>query len=534
MIRVSNLMLPLRHSESGLVLAAAEELGVPLKLIVRVSIVRKSLDTRAHATPRCVYTVDVALEEGVSLSPEVERKATVTRVEEKAYQFRASVPGLDLSRPVIVGAGPCGLFGALLLARHGFQPLLLERGRPVDERTRDVREFWRKGVLLPESNVLFGEGGAGAFSDGKLTTQIKDKENRRDWILREMVQAGAPPEILYLNRPHVGTDKLAGVVKNLRAAIIEHGGEVRFQCRVSGLQVKDGRLVGIIVNEEEEIPASQMLLAIGHSARDTCEMLLHSGVSLKQKAFSIGARIEHPQTVINAAQYGKSAGMPELGPAEYKLVHHCRNGRSVYSFCMCPGGRVIGVGHEPDAVVTNGMSYHARAGRNANSGLLVNVGPGDYGDAHPLAGIAFQRRWEQAAYALGGGGFKAPVQRVGDLLAGRASTALGDVESTYLPGVVSSDLRECLPGYVIDAWREAIPALARRLRGFDLPDAVLTGVETRSSSPVRIERDDTGESVSIKGMFPAGEGAGYAGGIISSAIDGMRAAEQIARSISGS
>lgn len=533
MIRVSNLILPLGGDEAQLKRGAAEVLNLSPDVILRVNIVKKSVDARAHAAPRCVYTVDVDLDEEIPLSPDVTRNPAVSRVRETTYQFESAAPAAGFQRPVIVGAGPCGLFAALLLARHGFRPLLLERGRAVDERTRDVREFWRTGALLPESNALFGEGGAGAFSDGKLTTQIKDKENRRDWILHEMILAGAPPEIRYFNKPHIGTDKLVGVVRNIRNTIMQEGGEVRFQSRVSGLLMKHECLEGVVVNDEEELPAAQILLATGHSARDTYEMLLRSGVCLKQKAFSIGARIEHPQALIDAAQYGKSAGMPGLGPADYKLVHHCRNGRTVYSFCMCPGGTVIGVGHEPEAVVTNGMSYHARAGRNANSGLLVGVGPDDYEDTHPLAGIAFQRRWERAAYVSGGGGFKAPVQRVGDLLASRASTSLGDVEATYLPGVVPADLRECLPGYVIDAWREAIPALAQRLRGFDLPDAVLTGVETRSSSPVRMERDDEGESVTIKGLFPAGEGAGYAGGIISSAVDGMRAAEQIARRICG-
>lgn len=528
MIRISNLMLPLLHSEEDLASAVAAELRIPASAVSRVIIIKKSVDARIHTAVRSVYTVEVSVAEGIALSPEVTRKPNIGVAVDTAYRFMVSAPRPDNPRPVVVGAGPCGLFGALMLARFGFRPIILERGRAVEQRQADVRAFWRHGTLQPESNALFGEGGAGAFSDGKLTTQIKDRDNRRDWILRELVEAGAPPEIQYLNKPHIGTDKLVGVVRNLRRTIIEHGGEVRFESRVTRLLTSDGHLRGVVVNDAEELPVSRVLLAIGHSARDTFEMLLESGVSLTQKAFSIGARIEHPQSIIDAAQYGTAAGTPGLGPADYKLVHHCENGRSVYSFCMCPGGVVIGVSNEPGTVVTNGMSHYARSGRNANSGLLVGVGPKDFEDAHPLAGIAFQRRWEQAAFTLGGGAFKAPVQRVGDLLARRASDALGDVEATYLPGVVPCDLAECLPDYVIAAWREAIPALARRFQGFDLPDAVLTGVETRSSSPVRIERDASGESLSLKGLFPAGEGAGYAGGIISSAIDGMRAAEQIA------
>ncbi len=532
MLRIANIVLPIDHDDDALKRAVLDKLHLPSESLRRLVVVKKSVDARMRNTVVFLYTVDVALADEGDL-PEFLVRPDVSEALDDSYRFFVSLPGPPMLPPIVVGAGPCGLFGALLLARLGLRPIVIERGPSVRDRIRDVQRFWREGLLNPESNALFGEGGAGTFSDGKLTTQIKDREHRRAWILRELVNAGAPPDILYHYRPHIGTDNLVKVVENLRNDIISRGGEFRFNCRVTGLTVQGKTLRGVIVDGAEEVACDCALLAVGHSARDVFDMLHAAGVSMKQKPFSIGARIEHPQRIIDQAQYGAMAGHPRLGAADYRLAHHCANGRGVYTFCMCPGGEVIASGSEEGGIVTNGMSCHARNGANANSGLLVGVGPEDYGDAHPLAGVAFQRRWEQAAFALAGGGHRAPAQLVGDMLRRRASTGLGDVRPTYRPGVVLADLRECLPNYVTNAWREALPVFARRIRGFDMPDAVLTGVETRSSSPVRIERDEDHQSTSLRGLYPAGEGAGYAGGIISSAVDGMRAAEHMARALSG-
>lgn len=531
MLRITDLSLPLEHSDNDLRDAVARVLDIAERDIQNITLVRRSVDARMRAGISLVYTVDVSLADSVCAQKALKDRR-VSHAPDTAYRFFVSVPSAPKERPIIVGAGPCGLFAGLLLARLGLRPLILERGRPVRERMRDVRAFWRDGTLHPESNALFGEGGAGAFSDGKLTTQVKDREHRRAWILRELVAAGAPEEIVYSNKPHIGTNKLVTAIENLRATLVALGSEIRYGTRVTNLIIEAGRIRGVISNQADDIYGDHVLLSIGHSARDTLHMLYDLGVDMSQKAFSIGARIEHPQHLIDKSQYGECAGHPRLGAAEYKAVWHCRNGRSVYTFCMCPGGHVIAACNEPDGIATNGMSHYARKAANGNSGLLVGVTPEDYGNAHPLAGIAFQRRWEMAAYELGGGGFKAPVQLVRDVLADRATQQLGAVPPSYQPGVTPADLRACLPDYVIEAWREAIPAIATRMRYFDLPDAVLTGVETRSSSPVRMERDATGQCLSVKGLYPAGEGAGYAGGIMSSAIDGMRAAEQIAMQLS--
>jgi len=528
MLRIKNLILPIDHTDGQMSDAVARVLSLPTSSIQYINIVRRSIDARSRTTINYTYTVDVQIARNQQLPEEALKHPDVSSAPDTEYKFAVTSSSHRFVRPVIVGAGPCGLFAALLLSRHGFMPIILERGRPVQERMRDVHAFWKKGRLQPESNALFGEGGAGAFSDGKLNTQIKDRENRRQFILSELVAAGAPEEIGYENHPHIGTNLLIKVIGKLRETIISLGGEIRYSSRVTGLQVKAGYIQYVILNDVEELPANNVLLAIGHSARDTYAMLHKQGIAMEQKAFSIGARIEHPQKLIDAAMYGVHATNPRLGAAEYKAVWHCDNGRSVYTFCMCPGGHVIAACSEPEMLSTNGMSHRARKAENANSGLLVGVGPADYGDTHPLSGVEFQRRWERAAYRLGGGNYHAPAQLVRDLLAGRSSTALGSVTPSYTPGVIPADLSDCLPEYVVKALREAIPAIAQKIKGFDLPDAVLTGVETRSSSPVRICRDDSCQSISVKGLFPAGEGAGYAGGIMSAAMDGMKTAEQMA------
>jgi uncharacterized protein len=439
----------------------------------------------------------------------------------------------DISeRPVIVGAGPCGLFAGLLQAQMGLRPIILERGKSIKERMKDVHEFWKSGSLDTESNVQFGEGGAGAFSDGKLTTQIKDPAGRCLKVIRELVAAGAPEEIAFLNKPHIGTDKLVKVVGNLRRQIESLGGEIRLQSRAVDIDIQDGVVKGIELAGGERIETGYVILAVGHSARDTFEMLRGRGVAMAQKAFSIGVRVEHPQGLIDKAQYGSFAGRKDLGPADYKLVHHCGNGRTVYSFCMCPGGEVIASSSEEGGITTNGMSVYSRGKFSGNSALLVGVHPADFGGEDVLAGIEFQRKWERLAFEAGGRNYFAPVQRMGDLLAQRASAKMGEVVPSYTPGVTPGDVSKCLPGYVVESLREAVVAFDKKLKGFAMPDAILTGVETRSSSPVRILRGEDFQSVNVKGLYPAGEGAGYSGGIVSSAVDGIKVAEAVAKRLS--
>ena len=438
-------------------------------------------------------------------------------------------------RPVVVGFGPCGIFAALALAQMGLRPIVLERGKPVRERTKDTWGLWRKNVLNPESNVQFGEGGAGTFSDGKLYSQIKDPRHLGRKVMNEFVKAGAPAEILYVAHPHIGTFKLVKVVENMREQIIAMGGEIRFEQRVTDLLIEDGHLRGLTVlnqasGQSSEMRADHLVLALGHSSRDTFEMLHERGVFLEAKPFSIGFRIEHPQGVIDRARWGRHAGHPLLGAADYRLVHHAGNGRSVYSFCMCPGGTVVAATSEPQRVVTNGMSQYSRNERNANAGMVVGIDPRDY-PGGPLAGVALQRQLESNAYVLGGGTYEAPGQLVGDFLAGRPSTQLGSVEPSYKPGVKLGDLHAALPGYAIEALREALPAFGRKIKGFDMPDAVLTGVETRTSSPLKITRGEDYQSLNVRGLYPAGEGASYAGGILSAGVDGIRVAEAVALNI---
>ena len=530
MLRLTQLQLPIEHGEGDIERAVAARLHIAAADLLSLQIVRRGVDARKRGAIRFVYTLDLELRDEASVQRRCADAAQLRPAPDTRYHFVARAPAPPGLRPVVVGSGPCGYFAALVLAQMGFRPLLLERGRDVRARTKDTFGFWRQGRLLPESNVQFGEGGAGTFSDGKLHSQIRDPQSRGRKVLEEFVKAGAPAEILYVSKPHIGTFRLVTVVENLRAQIQVLGGEIRFQSRVDDIDSEADRLRGVVLDSGERIAADHVVLAIGHSARDTFAMLARRGVAMEAKPFSLGVRIEHPQALIDRARYGADAGNPRLGAADYKLVHHCRNGRSVYSFCMCPGGTVVAAASEPGGVVTNGMSQYSRSERNANSGIVVGVTPADYpGDA--LAGIAFQRHWEELAFRAGGSSYAAPAQRVGDFLAGRASTALGSVPASYAPGVRPADLSVCLPDYVVEALREALPAFARSLPGFAMDDALLTGVETRTSSPVRLLRGEDKQSASVRGLYPAGEGAGYAGGILSAAVDGIEVAEAVALDI---
>ena len=526
MIRIRDITLPFDHKEEALACRILERLGIPKGELLSITVVRKSIDARRKNHIVAVYNIDVELvnepellcrfsqDPGVSNSPCMDYLPTLSNAN-------------GGPSPVVVGSGPCGLFAALVLAQLGRKPMLIERGKEISSRLKDVQDFWRNGKLNTESNVQFGEGGAGTFSDGKLTTQIKDRSNRSRKVLGEFVRAGAPEEILYQAKPHIGTDNLVRIVKNIRKSIISLGGQVRFETRLTGVRIRDGSVAGAIVQDSETIETDTIVLALGHSARDTVRMLYELGMPMEAKPFSIGVRIEHPQSLIDTAQYGRFASHPLLGPAEYRLVHHCENRRSAYTFCMCPGGEVIASSSELGGVVTNGMSRYSRNLPNANSGLLVGVTPLDFGGTSPLAGIEFQRKWERKAFEIGGSNYFAPVQLVGDFLSSRPSHSLGEVCPSYAPGITPCDLAECLPGFVIETIRLAIPQMDRKLKGFARNDAVMTGVESRSSSPIRIARDDTLQSHSIRGLYPAGEGAGYAGGIISAAVDGVKVAEAI-------
>ncbi|HNM39846.1 MAG TPA: NAD(P)/FAD-dependent oxidoreductase [Giesbergeria sp.] len=573
MIRLSEIRLPLgalptdpeTHPEAALRAAAAQALGIAPAGIAHVHVFKRSFDAR-KVDLLAVYIVDITLTEPAQEAVLLAQHAGNPHIQptpDMAWRPVGQAPAGLKERPVVVGFGPCGIFAALVLAQMGLRPIVLERGKTVRERTKDTWGLWRKRELNPESNVQFGEGGAGTFSDGKLYSQIKDPRHLGRKVMEEFVQAGAPPEILYVAHPHIGTFKLVKVVETLREQIIALGGEVRFQQRVTDVLIEqDGtgqrqlrglRVLDLATGQTHELEARHVVMALGHSSRDTFAMLHKRGVHMQAKPFSVGFRIEHPQGVIDRARWGRHAGHPLLGAADYKLVHHASNGRTAYSFCMCPGGTVVAATSEPGRVVTNGMSQYSRNERNANAGMVVGIDPQDYptdpaafeaalgathgvealqdGQYHPLAGIVLQRQLESNAYVLGGGNYNAPGQLVGDFIAGRPSKALGSVEPSYKPGVTPCDLREALPGYATEALREALPAFGRKIKGFDMHDAVLTGVETRTSSPLKIGRGEDFQSLNTAGLYPAGEGASYAGGILSAGVDGIKVGEAVARSI---
>lgn len=521
MIRIQQVKLPLDHGSEDLLDKAAEALKVKKDQIKSLSIFRKSIDARKKDDIMFIYALDVELYNDIKIS---KRNNNVTLVEPFIYEAEATGEKPLKNRPVIVGSGPAGLFCALLLAEKGYEPIIIERGKKVKDRVKDIERFWKDGTLNEKSNIQFGEGGAGTFSDGKLNTLIKDRSKRGKRVLEEFVEAGAPEEILYINKPHIGTDLLRDVLVSIRKKVINLGGTFRFEERVTDICVKDNGLYRI-ETESDIIDTDILVLAIGHSARDTFEMLSKK-IEMEAKPFALGVRVEHPQAMINEGQYGEMAGHPSLGAADYKFVHKCKNGRSVYTFCMCPGGMVTGSSSEAGGVVTNGMSFFDRDLENANSAIVVTVNPEDFGDASPLAGIEFQRRFERKAFELGGGNYHAPVQLYKDFTAKRVSKSFGDIYPTYRPGAAFANLWDCLPEYVCESIAEGIEAFGAWLSGFDRPDTVLTGVETRTSSPVRITRGEDMQS-SVKGIFPCGEGSGYAGGIMSASIDGLKVAEYI-------
>jgi uncharacterized FAD-dependent dehydrogenase len=520
--RLTGLILPLNHAAADLRAEILRRFGIAESDLLGFQVFRRAYDARRKSDIKLVYTIDAQLRPGAPVASD----PAITPAPDTTYKFAVRATGAP-SRPIVIGTGPCGLFAALILAQMGLRPIILERGKKVRERTADTWGFWRRAVLNPESNVQFGEGGAGTFSDGKLYSQIKDPHHLGRKVLTEFVKAGAPEEILYVAKPHIGTFRLVGMVETMRATIESLGGEYRFGAKVTDIDIDAARQVrGVHLETGAFLAAEHVVLAVGHSARDTFEMLRDRGVYMEAKPFSIGFRIEHPQSMIDRHRFGANAGNPILGAADYKLVHHAKNGRSVYSFCMCPGGTVVAAASEPGRVVTNGMSQYSRNERNANAGIVVGITPEDYpGDV--LAGVAFQRQWESAAYRAGGETYHAPGQMVGDFLAARPSKTLGDIIPSYKPGITPTDLAPTLPPYAIEAMREALPAFGRQIQGFDRPDAVLTGVETRTSSPIRITRGKHFQSLNTSGLYPAGEGAGYAGGILSAGVDGIKVAEAV-------
>ncbi|MDY7070684.1 hypothetical protein PshuTeo2_07230 [Pseudomonas hunanensis] len=534
MLRITELKLPLDHPDEALREAIVQRLGIRDEQLLSFNLFKRSYDARKKNSELLfIYTIDLEASNEAELLSKFADDRNIGPAPDVTYKFVGQAPAGLQERPIVVGFGPCGIFAGLLLAQMGFKPIILERGKEVRQRTKDTWGLWRKSVLNPESNVQFGEGGAGTFSDGKLYSQIKDPQHHGRKVLEEFVKAGAPDEILYINKPHIGTFRLTGMVEQMRQDMIALGAEVRFQEKVTDLLIEDGQLTGVVLESGEQLHSRHVVLALGHSARDTFRMLHAKGVYMEAKPFSVGFRIEHPQTLIDKARLGKYAGHPKLGAADYKLVYHAKNGRSVYSFCMCPGGTVVAATSEPGRVVTNGMSQYSRNERNANSGIVVGIDPERDYPGGPLAGIELQERLEAHAYVMGGSNYQAPAQLVGDFVAGRPSTALGSVEPSYKPGVTLGDLAPSLPDFAIEAIREALPAFDRQIKGYNLHDAVLTGIETRTSSPLRITRGEDYQSLNLKGLFPAGEGAGYAGGILSAGVDGIRIAEAVARDMLG-
>ncbi len=544
MLRITELRLPLSHTDDELRPAILKRLGLPDAQLKSFTVFKRSYDARKKSAVVLIYTVDCELDHEAAVLQRFAGDAHIRPTPDTSYHFVGHAPAdfaaSGTPRPLVVGFGPCGIFAALILAQMGLRPIVLERGKEVRQRTKDTWGLWRQRVLNPESNVQFGEGGAGTFSDGKLWSQISDPRHLTRKVLTEFVKAGAPEEILFVAKPHIGTFRLVSMVEKMRADIVALGGEIRFEQRVTDVRIEAGHIRGVTLASGEELRADHVVLALGHSARDTFTMLHERGVYMEAKPFSVGFRIEHPQSLIDAARFGPNAGNPILGAADYKLVHHAKNGRAVYSFCMCPGGTVVAATSEVNRVVTNGMSQYSRNERNANAGIVVGVSPQDYqldknaaGPVNPLDGMAFQRVWESRAFELGGGNYDAPGQLVGDFIKGQRSAVLGKVEPSYKPGVLLGDLKTSLPDYAIAAVREALPAFERQIKGFSMPDAVLTGVETRTSSPLRITRGQDFQSLNVKGLYPAGEGAGYAGGIMSAGVDGIEVAEALGAQMLG-
>ena len=535
MLRITEIKLPLLlatdmgHSNAEVKAAILKKLSLPEADLIGFTIFKRGVDARKRNAILLAYIVDCEIKNEAKVLAKFSKDQHVKPSPDTSYHFVANAPASIKSRPIVVGFGPAGIFAALILAQSGFNPIVLERGKPVRERTKDTWALWRGGKLNPESNVQYGEGGAGTFSDGKLYSQIKDPKFYGRKVIAEFIKAGAPPEISYVSHPHIGTFRLVGVVEQMREAIKSLGGEIRFESKVEKIDIENHQVQGVMLASGEFIATNHLILAVGHSARDTFEMLHKQGIYIEAKPFSIGFRIEHPQNLIDHARYGNNAQHPVLGAADYKLVHHASNGRSVYSFCMCPGGTVVAAASEPNCVVTNGMSQYSRNERNANAGIVVGITPEIDYPSHPLAGMELQRQLERQAYTLGGSNYAAPGQLVGDFLVNKASTKFGEVTPSYTPGVHLTNLERVLPEFAISAIREAIPAFAKQIKGFDYADAVLTGVETRTSSPIRIKRDDeTLQSINTKGLYPCGEGAGYAGGILSAGVDGIRVAEAVA------